>query len=694
MTISDTVRSFLAGLDLHGLGTDTPDTPPPSPSDDLAKPSSSDITYWWMMKRASTANWRLRAMRERERRYQLDRTPQKWALSQKDGRRFYTRLTHNEINRVVAMQMENSPMATIMPRSDAEKERNRAAGEARWCNQLIGAFERIADRPVRRRLCDGQNEIGLMAYELYLNDAYKDIDTEPRTIPAPDGSPSRETARDVLKRTSSQLREAGLPFGVRVVDGMSLYYDADDSGIYRAAIVERKPYRIVWESMKRQGMDIGSMDNGVPIGAQGPMAGNDSMPQPGDAGFPLESWPAPGYQLVETVRYYDRRWYVYMVGGRIVDGPREHGMPFVPVVPCYGLVTSSPNVEFFAEGICWGMESIEIGLNDMLTLASDVQFTYNRPKFVIETAEGSDLMLDDAGTPIVLDLSNPSNAEQLNPGQKVTNTLVGFEPFLQLPLLQTYMNLWQMSGLNPIAQGESPGASPAGYSINALQGNASRLYQDLLQNEAQCTAKLFDMIRILVRDVIKMPVWLTAPMPGGKVEWLCLKPEDVSDVPCIVTIDPTSDANRLARRQSLMQAYKEGFISRRRVQHEGFAIDDPESEDDQILIDQIVQQLATITAQDTLSQLNTIIAGQQQANAVPPPGGQQGQPPGPLEQIANMGQKQGIVPGQPAPPPVGAMNAAASQGAPFTTQPGAPALQPRTALAGQGRAIVPQAGRP
>lgn len=650
------------------------------------KPTQTDITTFWMRQRQIMANWRLGAIAERKRRYQQDVTPDKWQKNLQDGRRFFSRLTHNELNRVVGLHVANGPRATILPSSEAD--RDRAHKEERWTNQIMEAAQRGHPKPIRRRFVDCLNEIGFAAYEVYLTNAYDDLDTEPHLIrDANTGELRMETDREVMRRTDAELKQKPCPFGIRYVDGLALYIDEDDEGLCAAAVVERKAFRQVFQEMYKRGVNIGtSQDYDVAA----------DTPEPGAQGWAYDTNELPGIQTVETVRYYDRRWYAYLVAGKFVEGPVEHKLPGVPIFPAFGIVTGSPNMEHYAEGIRWGMASMELAVDDMITLALDVQFTYSRPKLVITTPLEGNIMTQasgpDTGKPVVLDLQQPG-VQQLNPGQVIQNVLQGFEPYLQLPMLTTIMNLWQRSGLNPIAQGDSPGAATAGYTVNALQGAATSEYEDLIGNEATTTAMMFDFIRAMVKETIKEAVPLTVPMEGNadRVEWLTLSPDEVSSTACIVEIDATSSANRLAKRQSLMQAYKEGFITRRRVQMEGFAIDDPQAEDDQIIIDQGTQQLGTWAIQSALTKV--------QSAAAPPPAPGSSLPTilgpdgNPLPPSGPGGAGQAEQPAPPGAPLVGAaLNQASS--VPFATQPGPAALPASTAMAGQGRNMVPQPGRP
>ncbi len=634
-------------------------------------PTEREITDLYATLRSREQAWRNSALRERSRRYMRDVTPEKFKKNLQGDRRFYSRMTHNEIARVVGAQTMNAPKVIILPSGDTPKARDAAAKETRWSNQLLQAFERLSAKPIRRRVVDCQNEIGKAFYEVYLTGSYDDLETEPRIVADPSSGMEREeTPTEVLKRTEGDLQSRRLPIGLRYVDGLSAFVEEGDEGVSRALIVEYKSRRTVFESMLKKGIDLSEMAD----------------PAPQAYGSPTDYPQTSGDRTIETIRYYDQRWMAYLVNGKLVGEIEEHGLPGVPVFPVWGMVTGSPNEDEQVEGICYGMESMELTVNDLLTLAVDVQYTYSRPKFVIETPIDKDIMRNapgspDAGKPAVVDLSQPG-VVQLNPGQKLVNVLQGFQPYLQLPVIQTVMSLWQRSGLNPIAQGESPGASPAGYTVSTLTENATSVYEDCVRNEAQAWSRVVDFCRKMVRDTIKERVYLSAPvMDGTKAgsEWLGLAPDDVSETPAIVTIDPTSNANRMAKRQSLQEGNKQGFIPRRVVQLEGYGADDPSAWDDEIILDAGEQQLAQWSVQSAMEALQ---AFGQQAQA-PPPGsglvGPDGQPVSSADpRFAGAG-----TPAPPNPPSVGAEQAAASHGGVFGTKPGPAAFPSAAARAGQ-----------
>lgn len=629
----------------------------------IPKPDLPYIMATYEDLRSAYTDWRRAAKEERDRRYFKDQLPKKMQKEQLDGRRYYTRMTHNEIMRVVAQQTDNPPRFLVPASGPYSHDKEKGQKQTRWANNLIEALERQAKNRrganLRRRAVDVQNEIGFAAFEIYLTNAYDGIKAEG----APDESPAKQ-----LERLASLTRQRKLPFGVRVVDGLDLLLDEDDDFGTVAMICQEKPLA----SVKRKYGD-----------------GVTDAPKPGSIGYGMDQANADrpsGVTTVPTIRYYDDRWYCYIVNGVIVDGPKEHGLPGNPVIPFYGPVTGSANMEQGVQGICWGMGPSEIALNDIITIMMDTQWKNRQPKFVIETASDGRLIPDEThpDKPATLDLSDLEAVQQLNPGQVLKNAYENWEPWFQLPLVNLLFQVWGKSAQNPIAQGESPGADTAGYTVATLSDNAATVYKDNILNEARAWGQVVDFIRLMIRDTIKVPVPLTVPMADrrkGGVEWLDLGPEDITEVPTLTRIDPNSDAHRLANRQSWMEGNKAGYVPRREVQVNAFGADDPEGWDDEIVLDGLRERLAQLAVEHGLQDA--------QAVSTPPAGNPwqagPGQQPPPQPSGAGGGPSGPATPG-PQPPPPNAPSVGAAQSAATRQFAGA-------ARGGQDSGYVPMSAR-
>lgn len=607
----------------------------------------------------------------RDLRYQRDTLPEKWQQHLKDGRRVRTRLTHNEIMRVVASQTRNPPRVHYDPAGSGPKARERAEKRSRWMDELLPTFERLSPRPLRRRYSDAQASDGLGVVELVLTDAYEKLDTSKRrTVTNPEtGDEEEESDKAYLERTEEELKAAGFPLRLRHRDCLSVLWREDDEGVCKLLFTERKAYREVYAELRK----TKSQEQLAQL----------RLPRPADPGTPAAATaPQELRGEVECITYYDRRWYAYVVEGRIADGPREHKMPGVPAFLFHGMVTSSPNMSEMLQGVTWGMSGIELALNDLLTLGTDTAFAYSKPRIAVKTPADGRLLMGQDKKPRVLDFSDPSRVEQLNPGQEITDATAGFKPNLPRDVMDTLMGLWQRSGLNPIAQGESPGADPAGYTVNSLMGAAQAMYEVLLDNEARTWGRICDFVGLVIRDTLQEAVYLSVPVSeqgrrGQRREWLRLGPEDIDDTNAIVTIDPLSDANRLAIRQSLTQGYKDKIVPRREVQEKGYGAEDADAWDEEIIEDAAIDQLSALLIEVAKQRVFGI--------ASPPP-----------EQQVIYGPKGEVISGAPgatpAPPNPSTVGPGASEASrAFERGQGPRALAPARALAGQGQGARVQA---
>lgn len=602
------------------------------------EPTQTEIINLYDEMRSEWHEYQERVREERAIRYLQDDTPEKLKRKLQYGRRIHSRLSHNEIMRVVAMATRNRPRVHIPAAGKTEKARKRATLQERWCDQLLPYIERRAKRPIWRTGADYQAGDGFGAFMVYMSDAYDRVadQLERQQIIDVDGTEREETDKEFMDRTEELLQRAGPPFGVRVIDPLSLYVREDEEGPYRAIVWERKVREQQYSALiERIGVEEFEKRGLPPVGTGGrPEYSHNSEHEDSIADY------------VDCLQYWDRRWYAYIIDGRLVEGPVEHGLPGVPIFTIEGMTTGSPNLAERLQGITWGMGDLETALNDLLTLEHDNATTYGRPRVAIQTPPDGNLLKDRNDQPRVLDFDQPG-VVQLNPGQQIVDAFAGFRPQTTTHIQEMLLRLWQRSGLNPIAQGESPGADPAGYTVNSLQGAAQANYEILLDNIARAWAGVCDFIRMMIRDTIRDRVYLSVPMQDttkGGTEWLGLGPDDIDETPTEVIIDPLSDANRMQLFKMWQEANANGYAPRRVVQEALPGGDDPEAWDNEIVLESAEQQLFPMAIEEAI---NTIRMRQA---ADDPQMVQQQQP---------MPQEQG---GRPSMPTVGAEAAAASQG--------------------------------
>lgn len=603
--------------------------------------------------------------RGRQVRFLQDEMPAKWAAALEIDRRshIHSRIGHNMVQRIVALATRNPPRYQVPTAGGSEREEDRARKQERWLNNLWPNIER--SKAVRRALIDNQVGDGLGVLEIYRTHSYADLDTARY-----DG----ESDRAYLRRTEELYMAAASPYGVRVVDPAAYYWVEDgnhEDPVCMAWIEEELPEPVVYNALLRRLGETGLRDwmamrlTGVS----------------GDSAYRRRS---TSISTVRSVRYYDRRWFVYLLDGVPVEGPTEHRFGFVPVIHYEGMTSGSPILHERYQGAFWGLHEMESTLNWLLTLQVDNAFVLSKPKIAITQPQPLP-----GGLPMPSVPSEPvdfsgGKVPRLRPGEVPVNLTETFRGHDVQPLVNQLMQLIQLSGLNPIAQGESPGSDPAGYAVNALQAAAQANYEVLLDNAARGDADLGNKLRRLIRDDLRQPWYLTAPLRRGQrgTAWAGLGPDDITDVPCIVTIDALADVNRIALQQTLRQANKEGYISRERVQ-EAYAVDDPELENDRILMDAAEAELARLA----LEEAKAIVYGRQQQAT--------GQGPGLVDQFGNplsteqgMPRAAGATPAPPQPPSVGGAATQGSQ-APFGERGGPAAMPGQTARAGQDQGRRP-----
>lgn len=648
-------------------------------------PTLGDIRNLADTLRSEWADYTASLNDHRELRFQLDQTPSKYRqqLESADEKgqvlRVHSRLGHNEIMRVVANQTRNPWRVEIPPHGPGEKADGMAEAQTRFANQLLATWERMAGKPLRRLAVDSQASSGMGIWELYLTDAYDDIDFDEREVDEYDEQGNvvgsrPESDKEYMSRTEESILAAGFPVGARVLDEMAVRIQWDGQGIKRVVIHEYKPYLDVYaeilERYSRHPERIHEMQ----------------LPDPDVPGVSVDDLQGLNATngMVECIRYYDRRWYCEYVGEYPAIEPQEHGFHRIPIFVQEGMVTNSPRPEQRYQGVTWGMDQMERRINDMLTLGVDISYAFARPHPVVLTPLEGRQRMSNGKDPDVLDLSDPGRVPQLEPGQTIADAFAGFKPNLQFEILSELNRLYQLSGLNPIASGQSPGSDPAGYTVNALQGASLANYEVLVDNEARCASEMVDWTRYTLKHVVRERAYIAAPKRGKggsqHIEWLALGPNQITDVPCTVTVDPMSDTQRLAVRQSLLEGYQNKLVPRRMVQEKGFGADDADLWDDEILRDGAMERIAAMMIDTAMQQLQMVfnpqamMAQMGMAEGMPDPSASPGAMPAPVQ-----------------PPTVGAAAGEASQGPPGI-QPSAAQANAARARGGQANGYQPAPG--
>jgi len=605
-------------------------------------------------------------------RFHEDATPMKWQMDLSDGRRAWMNLSNDEILWCVANATRNPPIVTVPPTSPHGSDRERADKQERWLNALLVALEK--QEVFYHPAVDQQHECGLGGFLFFFNDAYDQIDFDYREygkVEMPEDEEARyaiewemternigfeesrdgkhwilkETPAEFNKRTAAEIEAAGLPFGVRQVDMTSTYFEKDGKDLTVAVISERKAWPVLRPSLVEK------------------LGEDELIPPPGQRGSPeYGGWHFDG-DTVECITYYDRRWYAYIVGGRLIE-LKEHHLPRIPLFVLYGNVTSAPEMHHRYQGVVHGMQHMEQFANDAWSLALDNAMRYSRMKPVLEDPNPQILSMMDESirNSMKIDLTGDDNELSIVPGH-LASPLEHIQPNpLLSQLLQQSTQGFQASGLNPVSKGTSPGADMAGYSLNMLQSTGIGKYQTFLDNDQRALSEFYDFVRLVIRDVLQERVYLVTEQRSGsdtEAQVLGLGPGDIGDtlMPSTVLIDWRSEPNRAAYQQIMMAAQGGGFIPWEVVARDAFKAKDPALWRAMILEDFALEQVLKPAYMENMKQLiagtppqDMMAAMQQQMGSgpmpgMPPPGGG---PQGAAQSLGGLVQQAG---GQPAPPP-------------------------------------------
>lgn len=590
----------------------------------------------------------------RDLRYGRDATPEKLKVRLNNDVRVRAMQIHRMIFNVRSLLGRNPMKVTVPAASASEAAQKRATQETRWANELQNAFERRALFSPIQESDDAQCE-AFGGWEVYLTGSYDGIDFE---------QGDEEDEKDYEERVTTSMRSAGLPFGIRALDPLSTLIDPTDDGdgVNACIIVERKRARPFYRHLRaKYGDEVADRVTG----------GNY-----GEAGFDTN-----GAGEVECLRYYDGRWYAYMVNGAFVDGPREHGFPGTPIFPAWGYVTSARNLGDKLQGVAYAQQFTEAVTNDTLTQQVDSQLTYNRPKPIASVSS------PDVPPPTTtnIDLSSP-DLQVLDPGYQLDDAFKHFRATQLDPTIQLLISLGSQHAINPVVAGAAPGADTSGFALNLQTSNAIAPYTTLFRSKELAWGRVVDFCRRLVRDTIREPVML--PSMGKddegrkRVDWLELTPDEVTDIPCEVSLDPLSDLERVALAEYLKGGVLGQWVPEDLLMEMGYGSDDPDEWRIRIDRDAARRMLREWRVQQAFREL---VEEEQLANAAPVQSGLVGPNGQPLPPSGGDMQAAGALPAEPQPSSLGRQ----------AMTPGG--MNPASALAGQqpsSQPLMPGQGGP
>lgn len=535
----------------------------------------------------------------RKLRYGQDTTSEKLYRRLSNDVRVRSMQSHNLIFKVRSLLSRNPMQVSVPAESGSGPAIDRATKETRWANELQKAFARRGTFNPFQESDDAQCE-AFGGWVFFLRDAWDTIDMEPGEG---DEDESGKPTKGYEERIGKEKRERGLPFGIRALDPLSTLIDPteDGEGINAVIIVERKRARPLLEKLRSKGEDIAER---VKAGAFG---GSGFDPNSVDGEF-------------ETIQYFDPCWYAYIVEGTEVE-VTKHGLPGVPVFPAWGFITSARNMGDKFQGVSYALQMTEAIANDVLTQEVDSRLTYNRVKLIGEAEAGVNEPDEE-----VLDIQGP-DAKLLPPGYALKDAFAGFRSSAVDPAIQTMLGLGAQQSAPSVMSGQSPSGDASGYSLNLLTQNAIGPYSPLLDNKATAWGNLVDFIRKTVkytlRESVPLPIAHTGENGETTVEWLELAPDDISDIPCIVSVDPTSDLEKIAISKWLLEGVNGGYVPPRILQEQGYGSKDASAWDEEIIRAQAKRMYGQSLVQLAYQELMQEIQATQEPPAVSGPDAQQ-----------------------------------------------------------------------
>lgn len=535
----------------------------------------------------------------RKLRYGQDTTSDKLYRRLSNDVRVRSMQSHNLIFKVRSLLSRNPIQVSVPAESGSGPAISRATKETRWSNELSKAFARRGTFNPFQESDDAQCE-AFGGWVFFLREAWDDIDMEPGEGDEDEGG---QPTKDYEERIGRQKRERGLPFGIRALDPLSTLIDPTDDGegINAAIIVEKKRARPLLEKLKDKDTELHER---VKAGAFG---GSGFDPTSYDGEF-------------ETIQYWDACWYVYMVEGTVVT-IEKHGLPGVPVFPAWGFITSARNMGDKFQGVAYALQMTEAIANDVLTQEIDSRLTYNRVKPIAEAEAGVSEPDEE-----IMDLQGPE-LKLLPPGYVVKDLFQGFRSTAVDPSISTMIGLGAQQSAPSVMSGQSPSADASGYSLNLLTQNAIGPYSALLENKANAWGNCVDFIRKTVKYTLRESVPLPIPQTGENgettVEWLEIAPDEISDIPCLVTVDPTSDLEKIAISKWLLEGVAGDFVPPRILQEQGYGSKDASAWDEEIIRAKAKRMFAQNLVQLAYQELIQEIQATQEPAAVNMPNGQQ-----------------------------------------------------------------------
>lgn len=565
----------------------------------------------------------------RRNRYGKTTTPTGILNTLKNITRIFTGLSNNEVGRVASTLTRNVPEILINSDDDAQQKFFNAFLQYQEQRNLGGLIYQTVD---------SMAESGWAFWEWYIDPDVDDLEIEQE----PD-----ETPAQFRKRIEPVIRKAGPILRIRTCDPEAAIWDPLSEDMKYFILAERKSAPILKREL--QGLPKKERDEEDP-----------DLPGEYDRGVPYQGGYSflSGHTEVETIRYWDEKWYCYIVAGEIIEC-EPHGFATIPISAFPGKVTGTSNPSDRVQGIVhtlWQNEEIQ---DTLLTKDVDDVLTYGGPKVAL-IADKDTLAMppgDDGHVPTV-DLSDPKKTPFLPPGYKIADAYAGFQLNEGTSVRNNLQAYYNRAAMNEVSSGAAPGADVAGYTVNALQTASLTNYGPFLTNLQNGISK--GVARIARPFYVRLGIPISIASPHKAQAWLTIRPNQWDDSPVSCTVSPLADIQKMQITQLLAQLKNSGVISGYTAADASPMVADAELEQKRKDLEFMHQILVQRAGDDTLANL---YGPQMQPT---PPAGPTGGPALGDARPTNMGEGvQGAIAAPPAPPT-----------APGNQQPGPPPMTP------------------
>lgn len=296
---------------------------------------------------------------------------------------------------------------------------------------------------------------------------------------------------------------------------------------------------------------------------------------------------------VDVMEYCDDHYIQVYVQNRLVSSaPNPYGR--VNCFPAYGITTSSRDLDKISFPATEGMEDLEREFDAVLTSIRNAAMLKIGSGGIEGLPDSETIPLGKDNLPVPIQFSYGTFTQTKG---RFTDPFPGASAIFQLiQLVPILLELMQRQGLAPLFAGISPGANAPGYAITSLYSIAKSAHNRLVGNYAYCLTEVVKFFEYCIAYVIKETV---------SVDHHSLSPNDIKNWPAKieVTRPPILPVDRRADGAFLLDAYSKGAVSMRRVREDGFHLEQPDLEDDQLVLEAAQKALDAMVIQAYIQNL-------------------------------------------------------------------------------------------